>query len=532
MFPKKLSETERGDKDSLEHSLRCLGHSSVIASVFLLLINDSVLKYRFPGVVTGKLSDFSGLYFFPFLLILGMSLLSRKIKLNHRATSVVSFLVVALLFTGMKTVPWINIGVERLLGVVTGTPSVISLDPTDLIALPVLLLSWTLWDRLKIGKPKEYAWIIVIFAVVGSLATSCRDPRVITDLVAAKGRIYAFASKYEDWYVSEDEGKTWQTTSEVPPEIEEKVDTGVDLPKTICDPYQSDHCFRVSGKEYVEESRDGGQSWEMIWEIPPGRRKVMERFARGTLCSKTIDLGPYDIAFVGEKEDRIAVVAMGNEGALRVNKDGPLPRVPVGKFSTPTPYLARSFRSSVDLLSTEMIVLFFAGFLWWMVLNWIYWEPVIKRLVSMPSPVKSTSWILKPVKETAKVFSAFFVVVIVLYLLGFTNYNRAVFSWLLIRVAILVEIIVLGLGFLSAWWRLSSAVSHSPQVRKAFMSIVASSLAFLFLGFFPMYLWTINIIHHYDISILISLNLVVLGIILSIIWVRSNVRSTTDAIPS
>ena len=43
-------------------------HPVPLAAVALLLVNDHVLKSTWPGLVTGKLSDFAGLVFFPVLL--------------------------------------------------------------------------------------------------------------------------------------------------------------------------------------------------------------------------------------------------------------------------------------------------------------------------------------------------------------------------------------------------------------------------------------------------------------------------------
>lgn len=40
----------------------------VLLAIALTAANDHFLKANFPGFVTGKISDFSGLFFFPFLL--------------------------------------------------------------------------------------------------------------------------------------------------------------------------------------------------------------------------------------------------------------------------------------------------------------------------------------------------------------------------------------------------------------------------------------------------------------------------------
>ena len=41
-----------------------LASPQFIAALLLLLLNDYVLKYSFPGWLTGKLSDFAGLFVF------------------------------------------------------------------------------------------------------------------------------------------------------------------------------------------------------------------------------------------------------------------------------------------------------------------------------------------------------------------------------------------------------------------------------------------------------------------------------------
>ena len=51
-------------------------HPAVLGSVALLVLNDHLLKQAYPGWLTGKLSDVSGLVFFPVLLamLLGWAL--------------------------------------------------------------------------------------------------------------------------------------------------------------------------------------------------------------------------------------------------------------------------------------------------------------------------------------------------------------------------------------------------------------------------------------------------------------------------
>ena len=47
--------------------MRAFGDPRTVGAILVLLINDHLLKGAAPGWVTGKLSDFAGLVFFPLL---------------------------------------------------------------------------------------------------------------------------------------------------------------------------------------------------------------------------------------------------------------------------------------------------------------------------------------------------------------------------------------------------------------------------------------------------------------------------------
>lgn len=44
-------------------------HPIALASIVLIIVNDRVLKHTIPGVLTGKLSDVTGMVFFPLVLV-------------------------------------------------------------------------------------------------------------------------------------------------------------------------------------------------------------------------------------------------------------------------------------------------------------------------------------------------------------------------------------------------------------------------------------------------------------------------------
>ncbi|HSO31586.1 MAG TPA: hypothetical protein VLT33_03690 [Labilithrix sp.] len=71
-----------------------------LLAVALLIVNDHVLKHQFPGFVTGKLSDFAGLFFFPLLLVDALGRLHGRRSLNMLVGACIATAVV---FAAVKT---------------------------------------------------------------------------------------------------------------------------------------------------------------------------------------------------------------------------------------------------------------------------------------------------------------------------------------------------------------------------------------------------------------------------------------------
>ncbi|WP_322801274.1 hypothetical protein [Thermoflexus sp.] len=68
-------------RESLRISERAFGHPAVLLSVLVRLLNDHLLIAHFPSFWTGKLSDFAGLFFAPFLVIPIRSVLAHPLRL-------------------------------------------------------------------------------------------------------------------------------------------------------------------------------------------------------------------------------------------------------------------------------------------------------------------------------------------------------------------------------------------------------------------------------------------------------------------
>jgi hypothetical protein len=143
-----------------------------LLAVALLVVNDHYLKRAgiAPGWLTGKLSDVAGLFFFPLLLtaLLGWSLQRARPSLKLRTPILAAFSVAltAIAFSLIKTVPCVNAWACALLGVMV-------LDPSDLVALPALGLSY-LWQVRRVA-PVRGGWarsIAIAAAAFASLGTS------------------------------------------------------------------------------------------------------------------------------------------------------------------------------------------------------------------------------------------------------------------------------------------------------------------------------------------------------------------------
>jgi len=142
-------------------------HPLSLAAVALLVLNDHLLKARFPGWWTGKLSDFAGLAFFPvFLQALWewSSWALRRFRGPSRRALLGAILATALGFSLAKTWEPAAAAYREVWGVLAwplqagralvsgralpGRTRVRAVaDPTDLLALPSLGVAWWIGSR-------------------------------------------------------------------------------------------------------------------------------------------------------------------------------------------------------------------------------------------------------------------------------------------------------------------------------------------------------------------------------------------------
>src|SRR5688500_18962801 len=107
-----------------------------LAALAVLGVNDHLLKGAgvLPGALTGKLSDLAGMIVAPVLL-------AALLGLRTRRGLLVCHVAVGAVFAAIKLSPAAADAWSWLMGLV-GPAWVITVDPTDLIALQMLALGW------------------------------------------------------------------------------------------------------------------------------------------------------------------------------------------------------------------------------------------------------------------------------------------------------------------------------------------------------------------------------------------------------
>jgi hypothetical protein len=137
-------------------------HPIPILAILLMVANDHALKQLWPGLITGKLSDFAGLVFFPLFLQAAWETISNAFgrgAVGDRRVLLVSIIATGVVFasikllpvagnvyrTGLGTLQWLSgVAFSALPGHVYDSPQSVALsaDPTDLVALPALAVAW------------------------------------------------------------------------------------------------------------------------------------------------------------------------------------------------------------------------------------------------------------------------------------------------------------------------------------------------------------------------------------------------------
>lgn len=306
-----------GENSTFFISLRALTHPLALFCIGLLLVNDHILKTAYPSFLTGKLSDFAGLFFFPFLLAIFLNPFLKHLDTNSRSTATIAFGLTALWFTLVKLTPWANTLTANFLTGLMGRQNVIVMDPTDLTALFSLWPAWKLWVHLERSPApflsRKKALAVLGIAVLAVSATQGAPPPRILRVETMDGIPYLYFEETRRGGLSHkilfspNNGQTWFRSTRPPQEIVDIFSGDITMPKSVCLSQQPDICYRIRGELHIEISIDSGQTWEIVWET-----------------TYKINL-PLDLAVLEEDGDHTVFAAIGSNGLLI------LPQMEIGK---------------------------------------------------------------------------------------------------------------------------------------------------------------------------------------------------------
>jgi hypothetical protein len=254
--------------------------------------------------------------------------------------------------------------VIRLLGL----PTQIILDPTDLFALPMIALAGRLWVTLERTAPAPKlgweAYLVLGTAALATMATSCPPPLRAQRLTVWDNGFYAgyglnwIIAQNSDAFiaVSQDEGRSWRRVDDPPAVVVEALASEIQLPVVVCSLVNDQLCYRITGREEIEETHNGGSTWAVVWQPKPDRLDFQKRTLRGAVACSTGILWnvPIDLALLDTHRGVIVVASMKYNGILVKDSDGvwtPYPVYDVRPISTS----ASSIAEAADLIQPEAV---------------------------------------------------------------------------------------------------------------------------------------------------------------------------------
>src|SRR3990172_5828876 len=311
------------NNEAFRRALYGLSHPVSIGALIVLLLNDHVWRRVWPSWFTGKIGDFTWLIFAPFLLAAILAwLLPPRLPRRDERVGQLAIVITGLFFGLAKTVPIFHALTIWVLETMTGWPSALRFDPTDLLALPALLIARHIWIQARKRPLPSRGWVLLPLA---ALATMANQPAVdygITGLEISGSTIFVTGTEF----YSEDGGLSWQGESYGSNAYAERGAW------TLPDPSNSRVLYRFTPGVSIERSDDGGLTWlaEVDLRGDEARLAYLRRSGKSYYGSP---VGPLDAVIHTPSENIVA--AMGHEGVLVRTRDDTWHWVAVGEYSVP-----------------------------------------------------------------------------------------------------------------------------------------------------------------------------------------------------
>jgi hypothetical protein len=344
-------------------SVRLLTHPLCLAAIGLMLANDFILKPLAPSWLTGKLSDFAGLFFLPFLLAALLALV-----VPGRLVGGVSFAVTAGGFALLKLDPAANAAALGLLNGLTGLTLRVMTDPGDLLALLSLVPAAWLWRRPSpVTRPVSPAlrWRLLVLplAALVTLADAAAPDMGISCLGPSPtgAGILASTRSFSQTFQSPDGGLSWQVLGNDAATVcpADNSSTGPFILTNLADGVK----YRFTPGQGIDRSQDGGGTWHSIFTFAP-LTEPDQTYVKLTLPGN-LAFGDPPYAAMFDSTSGNLVVAMGLDGVLVRRASGDWTWVSVGPY--------RHDSLSQDGIAGLLALLFYQIFLAILVgLGWIF----------------------------------------------------------------------------------------------------------------------------------------------------------------
>lgn len=209
----------------VRRSLEALANPVAIVAALLLGFNAVVAQPLWPTALTGKAGDVAWLIVAPMLAALALGLVAPR-RWDARRLGYVAIALTGLVFALIKTWPPTNALAVTLIRPFGITPK-LTLDPSDLLALPALGATLLIWRHAEPGAAQGRRLRLASGALLATLAVVADSPGPLNlganCVVERDGVISAYsqveqhsyfqnnALYWQDVYTSSDGGATWTT---------------------------------------------------------------------------------------------------------------------------------------------------------------------------------------------------------------------------------------------------------------------------------------------------------------------------------
>ena len=342
-------------QDACAQALRALAHPATVTCVLILLLNDQLLRVLWPSWATGKLGDVVWLVFAPLVIALPVAVVvpqlapARSRQAHSRAIISIALALVGIVFAVIKALPAATAAFSHSFRAVFGWIPRIVCDPTDLLALPALALTYWIW--LRAGEPRSHAarrsrgaesrgssdtaapqrvartpsprarrrgWAVLALAALATLGNSGPPDEGIVCLRIDGDRILAgprHSYAFTNTFASDDGGLTWTMIEEDLASEPEVICAG----RTEAWPVTgaNGETFRLVPGRRIERSDDDGATW--IAEVSLSGEDARLAYYQHTRMNYGAAAGPHDVLIVPSPNPEgppHIIVAMGLEGVL------------------------------------------------------------------------------------------------------------------------------------------------------------------------------------------------------------------------